>query len=781
MASFLFMWLRSSSPLSREHPRLNTFSTVNRYNLFIYRFSQSELMDSEKRSKPSELLTSLLLPAILIFGLLLRLYAGRNTLQGGNVLFVGYDEFYHMRRILYTAAHFPNTLWFDSYLDYPHGFSNSWPPLFDQLLAAISLAFGQHSQAGIELASATVPVVIGSITIVGVYYMVKEIFDRRAALMSAFMTALAPYYLQKSMLGETDHHSLEVLLLIFAIMFLVFALSKKEHRHLFAIAAGVSMAGLAYTWLGSSAYFGIVLIYALVQMTLDLKSGVSSEETVTTLLTALGVVLALTLPFWNTTWLSPSFFGTLAIMAAIIASLAIARQVGNRKIHWAAFPIAVAALGPAFVFLLNSLGMFSKVHALTSAGIQELMGGAMIGKISEAEPLFTRPEILFSSSILSNLGWNLVLSVIGLVLLISYLWHSWQDTDKRESKLLFLVFAAYTIILTVGQIRFLYLSSISMGVLISILFFRVEGYASEKATGIGQLPRHSVIAFMFILLVLPTTFEAISITDAVPQITGDWYNSLSWLEKNSNTTSWYDNPDKTPEYSILSWWDYGNWVLYQAKRPVVANNFQTGIEDASKFYLSEDEKTATNVLDARRTKYVITDYDMLYGKLPALALWANKDPAEYQSSQDLGNYMAVVPTKELYQTTLALLHFIDGSSLGHFRLIYESQTIVGQNPPTSRLKIFEYVPGALIRVSNAPGKKVVALLNMTSNQGRKFIYVNEGISDVRVPYSTDKRYETHAITPYLIVSGNNSTNMRRLSINVTEGDIQSGKIFEVTI
>jgi dolichyl-diphosphooligosaccharide--protein glycosyltransferase len=320
-----------------------------------------------------------------------------------------------------------------------------------------------------------------------------------------------------------------------------------------------------------------------------------------------------------------------------------------------------------------------------------------------------------------------------------------------------------------------------MGLLISILFFRVEDYASEKIAGLGHLPRLSITALLFIFLVLPTTFEAISITDATPQIAGDWYNSLNWLEKNSNTTSWYDNPNKTAEYGVLSWWDYGNWVLYQAKRPVVSNNFQTGVEDASKFYLSEDENAATAVLDARRTKYVITDYDMLYGKLPALTMWANKDTSEYQSIKDLGNYMAVVPTKKLYQTTLALLHFIDGSSLGRFRLIYESHTIVGQNPPTSSLKIFEYVPGALIRVPNASGKKVVALLNMTSNQGRKFIYVNEGTSEVRVPYSTEKRYGTYAITPYLIVSGNNSTNMMRQSINVTEDDIQNGKVLEVTM
>ena len=736
--------------------------------------------DSEKRSEPLELLGFFLL------GLVLRLYAGRNSLQDGNVLFAGYDEFYHMRRILYTVAHFPNTLWFDSYLDYPHGMNITWPPFFDQLLAAVSLAFGQHSQHGIEMVSAIVPVFIGSISIVAVYCMVKEIFDRKTALMSAFMTALAPYYVQKSMLGETDHHSLEVLLLIFAIMFLVIALSKREHRHLFAIAAGVSMAGLAYTWLGSSAYFGMILIYALVQMTLDLKNGESSKDTATILLTALGVTLALTLPFWSATWMSPSFFGTLAIMAAIIASFAIARLLKEKKLHWAAFPIVVAVLVPAFVLMLNSLGIFAKVHSMTSAGIEELFGGGMIGKISEAEPLFARPEIFFSSYILSNLGWNLVLSVIGLALLISYLWRSWQYSEKRESKLLFLVFAVYSIILSVGQIKFLYLSSITMGILISILFFRVEDYASQKVAGLGQLPRLFIIALLFILLVLPTTVEAISITDATPPIADDWYNSLTWLEKNSNTTSFYDNPVKTPEYSVMSLWDYGNWVVYQAKRPVVANNFQTGIEDSSKFYLSDNEKTAAAVLDARGTRYVITDYNMLYVKLPGIALWANQDPSTYQTTVDLGKYTAATPTEKLMQTTLARLHFFDCSAMGRLRLIYESHTLLGSNPPTNWIKIFEYVPGALIKVSAAPNQKVGVLLNMTSNQGRAFQYVNEGIQngngyEIRVPYSTEKKYDTHSVAPYLVFAGNSSTDIKTKNINVTEDDVLKGNVLEVNL
>ena len=735
-------------------------------------------MDREKRSEPLELL------AVFLLGLILRLYAGRNSLQDGNVLFFGFDEFYHMRRVLYTVSHFPNTIWYDSYLNYPYGMNLTWPPLFDQLLAGASLILGQHSQHGIEMVGAIIPPILGSIAVLVVYFMVKEIMNKKVALMSAFMTVLAPYYLQKSMLAETDHHVLEVLLLLLAILFLILALSRTQRRYPYAIAGGAALAALAYTWLGSSAYFGLIFIYAIVQMTIDLKEKVSSKQTATTLLAAFAVVVAFTLPFWKASWLSPSFFGAAAIMVALIVLFGISELMAKKALPWAAFPIAVVVLAYVFTLLpqvMSGVWIFSKLNMIIRTGGDYLFSGGMVGKISEAEPLFARPEILFSNFIFSNLGWNLLLSIIGLAVMISYFWHNWQSVEKKEGNLLFLVFAIYTLILTMAQIRFLYLSCITMGILISVLFFRALQLVSERTTTLSANSRMMVSVLLFVALIWPTTWEAVSITDAVPQISGDWYDSLNWLEKNSNTTSWYDNPVNTPEYSVLGWWDYGNWILYQAKRPVVANNFQTGIADASKFYLSESEEVATNVLDARKTRYVITDYDMLYGKLPAITTWANTDSSLYQSVQDLGPYTAVVPTKKLYQTTLALLHFIDGSSMGHFRLIYESQSMEGQNPPTSRLKIFEYVPGAVIRVPSASGQKVVALLNMTSNQGRKFIYVNEGISEVIVPYSTEERYDTHATTPYLVVLGNTSANIRRQSVEVSEEDILEGKVIEVKI
>jgi hypothetical protein len=73
---------------------------------------------------------------------------------------------------------------------------------------------------------------------------------------------------------------------------------------------------------------------------------------------------------------------------------------------------------------------------------------------------------------------------------------------------------------------------------------------------------------------------------------------------------------------------------------------------------------------------------------------------------------------------------------------------------------------------------------MTSNQGRAFTYINEGqLSDgsyeMRVPYSTESKYGTHALGPYLIFSGN-EMGVRMQNINVSERDVSEGRTLEVS-
>ena len=113
--------------------------------------------------------------AVLFLGLLVRMTSLRGAIIDGDIFFYGSDSFYHMRRVLYTVDHFPHTLWFDSYLNYPEGLELMWPPLFDQLIAGTAILFGAESQRGIEIVGAVVPPILGTLTILALYFLAREL------------------------------------------------------------------------------------------------------------------------------------------------------------------------------------------------------------------------------------------------------------------------------------------------------------------------------------------------------------------------------------------------------------------------------------------------------------------------------------------------------------------------------------------------------------------------------------------------------------------------------
>lgn len=733
-------------------------------------------MDQGKRSESLELI------AVVIFGLMLKLFAGRNSFAEQGIILPGYDEYYHMRRILHGVGNFPDVLWFDSYLNYPHGLPIGWPPLFDQLSAALCVALGQHTRSGVEMAAAFVPVILGLLAMVVVYYTMRELFDHRIALLSSFMTALAPNHLRYTMVAATDHHSLEVLLQLLSLLFLILAISRPERRWLYASAGGVALAALAYTWLGADAYFGAYLLIAAVAISLELQAG-SSLKIAPTMIVAFILALVLVFPYRNMPWMSPSFLGLAAILVSLAVMLALAMLLAGRNISWRVFPLAVMAISFVFLLLAKPLGGLFGVEDLIRMGSGYIWGGEMIGRISEAEPLIYDRKT-FSQVLFSGLGLKILLSLAGAAATTVRLRR--QEGKKRQMLLFFLLWALYSIVLTLGQSRFLYISTIYMGILISILIFHALDYARKVLGENGKKVHLGLSVAIIFLLLLPMAIDAISfVQNNPPPVEGDWYESILWLKENSNATSFYADPQAVPEYSVMSWWDYGNWILYLSERPVVANNFQSGVEDAVRFYLAEDEAGAAQIMDARGARYVFADYSTVFSKLASLAEWGGEDVNSYMVREDYGNQIKVKPKDRLLNTTLGRLYLVDGAGMGRFRLIYESRTVMGSNPGISRVKIFQYVPGALLRIHAAPDQNAGVLLNVTSNMERKFIYVNQAswngdLLELRVPYSTEKRYETHALDPYLVFSGNEN-GIKVQNVEISEEDVLQGRTIELNL
>ncbi|HII05771.1 MAG TPA: peptide transporter [Methanotrichaceae archaeon] len=722
------------------------------------------------RGKSYELLGVL---GAFLLGLLLRLVPARSAVVGGDVLFYGYDSFYHMRRIFYTAENFPHTLWFDSYLNHPWGLELLWPPLFDQVVAGVSLLFGGGGRA-IEMTGALAPPILGAGSILVLYLLAKKLFGKRVALLSAFLLAVNPTHIVRTHFGCTDHDVLESLLMLGAILLLAYALTERDRRLWFGAAAGVLIAAVAYTWLGAPIYMVALLIYAMIQVDLDLREGTSSTETVVPLMGAFGIALFLLLPFWGEAWLIPSFFGALGALAALAFLCVLSRLFVAKKVPWPAFIPAVAILGYLAMILSYASGTTREIHSLFTEGLRYFFGGGIAREsIVEATPIY---EVF---DLVSLPGLGLAFSLLGLGVMIRYTWRSRLPKDQ----VLFLVWVVFTLVLTVFQARFLYLFSVTGSVLVAFLFFwaadRVR--ASQKVDPAAVKPLSLVL---LAILLLPNVVGLMEVVDDQPEVAGDWLETLDWLEENTPVTEGFERPVRAGEYGVLSWWDYGNWILYQSRRPVVANNFQAGATDAASFFLSDSEEKALAITRARDARYVVTDEKTIYRKLPAIVRWIDEDPKSYIIISSDSDLVTFEHSKRFLGTILAKLHLLDCTNLGHFRLVYESKTSAGLKFPTSKVKVFERVEGAKITGITPYEKPIGVILEMTTNQGRKFQYFNSAIPvdgryEVTVPYSTDGGRETHSIGPYLVGPVEDFVGGESRNVDVSEEDVLQGSVVEV--
>ncbi|HOK57434.1 MAG TPA: STT3 domain-containing protein [Methanothrix sp.] len=682
------------------------------------------------------------------------------ALYRGDIIFDGYDEYYHLRRIFYTFHHFPHTLWFDSYINYPHGLEISWPPLFDIAVAALAhVAAPLIGEGSVETVAAVISPILGGILVVVVYAIAKEVFDGRTALISALLLAVCPYSVIRTSFGSPDHHSLEVLLFSLIVLLLLYTL---RGGYIWSICAGIAVAALAYTWAGAPIYLLIIPSFAVLRAILSLRGGSAFDYR--PLLMSLAVASALVLPFGFSSWLHISFLAILIITATVLVT-AIAQQLALRKnLPWIVLPASLTAFA-IIIILIN--------HSRLQSAMVYLIGGGMTGKIAEAEPLFvnTDPFTLLTLWIL--------LYILGAALLLH---ETITGGVKRDARLLLLIWAVLALALTFGQKRFIYVSSTVGPILMALLLIRaiiwIRSYPSR---------RFIAGAALAIMIALPI-MDLPGIVSSEPAITQDWVESLEWLRNSTPQTGHFEEPFQIPEYGVMCWWDYGNWIVYIGERPVVANNFQTGVVEGSRFFLSEEEESAVRILNDRRARYVITDLTMIYGKLQAICSWLGEDPSTYQMIDAKDGVMTVHNLERLNRTILAGLHLDDCSYMEHFRLIHESRSFAGPygGKPAAMVKIFEYVPGAVIRGRANDDRIIVAVLNLSSNLGRSFQYVNyavprNGSYEIRVPYSTEGAYGIKAAGPYQVVEITPSTDGwgAVALVNITEKDVMEGRIVEL--
>ncbi|MHA1410427.1 MAG: STT3 domain-containing protein, partial [Candidatus Odinarchaeia archaeon] len=172
-------------------------------------------------------------------------------------LLKGFDPWYQYRQTEFIVQNgFPAWFdWFDPYSWAPYGRNiahTSYPGL--PFIAAALYMFISSIGIQVDLLTFTwvLPAVMGAFTAISAYFLGKEVGSKKIGLIAAFLLALIPAFLQRSVAGFFDNESVGILLMILTTYFYVRSI--KRNSIFSGILAGLTLGLLTMTW-GAYTYF----------------------------------------------------------------------------------------------------------------------------------------------------------------------------------------------------------------------------------------------------------------------------------------------------------------------------------------------------------------------------------------------------------------------------------------------------------------------------------------------------------------------------------------------
>jgi len=350
--------------------------------------------------------------------------------------------------------------------------------------------------------------------------------------------------------------------------------------------------------------------------------------------------------------------------------------------------------------------------------------GAML-TVMEATPILFPQGTFTLSMAWSNFTTSFFISFITLVMLVFVI-----VKQRSADKTLFLVWSVVMLLAVLGQRRFGYYFAVNAALLTGYFSWKmldlaglnrlltkpkevVEAVKKFKKKRKKDKERARPKTFMeprdvwvrvivvgialFFLVVFPNTGlwknnptnlggglyigYTKPLAQQAPIMDSGWYNSLQWLKDNSPEP--FGNPDFYYElypprsefvypdtaYGVMSWWDYGYFIMQIAHRVPNANPSQSQAAKAGEFLTAQNQSVAQDVVEqyGLDSKYVMIDSAMVTGKFYAMAEWAGENVSDFYDfyflpSQQGGQFVTLF-YPAFYQSMAVRLYSFDGKAV----------------------------------------------------------------------------------------------------------------------
>jgi dolichyl-diphosphooligosaccharide--protein glycosyltransferase len=149
----------------------------------------------------------------------------------------------------------------------------------------------------------------------------------------------------------------------------------------------------------------------------------------------------------------------------------------------------------------------------------------------------------------------------------------------------------------------------------------------------------------------------------------------------------------------MAWWDYGHWITDIAHRIPNSNPHQHGASAAARYFTSQDESSANEMLNEFGSRYVIVNLRMAlieidpargqYGNFHGVIDWAGRDEDEffdvyYQRNAAGQAEPVILYYPEYYQSMSSRLFLFDGEEVvpenTTYVISYENKRASGGEP-----------------------------------------------------------------------------------------------------
>ena len=656
-------------------------------------------------------------------------------------------------------------------MNYPFGAYIIWPPLYDLLLAGLwgLLQVFTDPASSLEVVSFLPPFLM-AVAVLVVYRISLTLWPGKRVL--AFGAALAPsilpitiYY---SYVGHLDHHAAEILCVVLFLFFFIRSLTKLSMNERFSS-----------SWLLTGLILGIGLLVQhgllLVEAVLLVCTLPFVEKRTRSKIWPLGMAVnaaafVVTFPFGLSYHLqgvpfAHTHFGlfqplTTLGFALIYCTLWLILAAPIWLLRPWKNPARVFVTGLTFIytlFLLEQTLAGTTYLARTWSGWQ--------AQIAESHSLVRLSLTRALNEISQYMSWAVFLLPASWVIMLN----RWRRLNPPEwilflSTILFAIFGLL-------QIRFLPYLALLLGLILAYLF----NWLQTSWRDAKFLPFFAAIG---IAVSYVPCFTTIGERNVPYDIYTEMEPILKWLRAKAPPDSLYFHPNASPQYGLLCDWNLGHYIQYYGHWPVLADNFGEHATDLSRlnqfFFSTENEDTYT-FLDENRVTYILCQ------DLPSMfqSMILDLSMLDYVSDFDVSTGRIVFDPK-MYPTALCRLVWRYGTSyidrtngiyhppLDRLRLVAESKgrDETKRIPEVARIKLFEYVPGARLLVTEFPPDTEITLsAKIITPHGRTFPYIqllNSGMSghlSAILPYANEKKTGAYA-KEYILSWGNQKMFLR---------------------